>query len=128
MNNITLSGNLTKEVEVTEVNSKNKDNKIKIAKFNIAVRRDYEKDGVDFFQCVAFGKLGETIGKYFVKGQQIIVQGQIKNNHYETKEGVKKYNVNVMVEKFTFGQSAKNLEVSNKEDKQIEANDDLPFL
>jgi single-strand DNA-binding protein len=100
MNKIFLLGNLTKDVETRYTT-----NNLCIATFNIAVRREQKnKEGnydSDFINCVAYGKLGETIGKYFKKGSRIVVDGELRNNNYE-KDGVKHYSDNVVVNSISF--------------------------
>lgn len=80
-----------------------------IASFNIAVNRDFKKDGepdADFFNCVAFGKTAEAIEKYVTKGAKLICVGKVQNNNYE-KDGVKHYGFKVVIDKWEFAESKK---------------------
>lgn len=40
-----------------------------------------------WFECKAFGRMAEVIGQYGAKGRLILVQGQMVQEHFETKEG-----------------------------------------
>lgn len=66
-----------------------------VAKFSIAVNRktkDAQGNNVaDFHNCVAWGKMGEAISKYFHKGSRIVVEGEVQNNTYTDKNGAKHY-------------------------------------
>ena len=62
MNKVELIGNLTRDPELTETASG-----VSVCRFSIAVKRNYYgSDGerkTDFFNCVVWRGLGETIGK-----------------------------------------------------------------
>lgn len=75
MNVVTLTGRLTKDPDVRYTN-----NGLSVARFNIAVDRDFKKEGgqtADFPSIVAFGKTAEFIEKYFSKGKKIEIVGRI---------------------------------------------------
>ena len=105
MNVIALMGRLTRDPEVKFGQSGKA-----YGRFSIAVNRQYQKDEVDFINCVAFGKTAELIGEYFRKGQQIGVVGRLQMNQYETANGEKRTTYDVIVDSFDF--------VGNKNDNQ----------
>lgn len=80
-----------------------------IAHFSIAVDRRFKKqedqDTADFFNCTAFGKTGEFVGKYFHKGSRILVSGRLQNDNYTNKNGEKVYAVQIIAEEVEFGDS-----------------------
>lgn len=124
MNNIQLIGNVTKDIEFKTAGKTN------VSNFSIAVKRRYpDQEGnpvTDFFNLVAFGKLAETINKYVHKGDKIAVQGELQNNNYTDKDGVKKIYTNIVVDEIEF------LSIKKQESKEeIKLNkiddDDLPF-
>ena len=76
MNQLTISGRMTADPEITSTTSGTT-----IARFSLAVDRKYAKEGqqkTDFFQCVAFGKLAEIVEKYLFKGSKIIANGEMR--------------------------------------------------
>ena len=73
MNKAIIIGRNTKDIELRQTNSGSS-----AVEFSIAVKRtfknangDYESD---FFNCVAFSKLAETISRYVKKGDMIGVE------------------------------------------------------
>lgn len=98
---------------------------------NVAVDR-YSKDNksTDFINCTAFGKTAELIAERFVKGQEILLEGNLKVDVFE-KEGKKQYKTSVMIEKVEFCGSKKDK--GNNETEEGEANetdqnsDEFPF-
>jgi single-strand DNA-binding protein len=120
MNKAFLKGRLTKDPEVRYTQ-----NNTLVATFTIAVNRR-EKDKADFINCIAWGKTGEFVSKYFKKGQEILAVGRIQVRDYD-KDGHKVYVTEVIVEEVEF--------CGNKEkgNEQIEVNyvdspdDSLPF-
>ena len=103
MNKIILCGRLAADAEIRYSN----DGKA-VARFNFAVNRRFKRDGdpeADFFQCVAFGKIAETLEKCSVgKGTKLLLDGEMRNNNYE-KDGVKHYGMQVIVNSFEFCES-----------------------
>ena len=112
MNKVFIRGNLTRDVEYKET-----ENGKGIAKFNVAVRRDYKKeDGTydsDFLNCIAFGNQAEMINKYFHKGSGIIVLGHIQTGSYDGQDGKKVYTTDIVVESIEFDRKE-----STKEEKE----------
>lgn len=134
MNNVTLTGRLTKDVEVRTNNDST------IARFSVAVNRDYKnKDGkydADFINCIAFGKTAEFLEKYFSKGMRIGLIGRIQTGSYNNKDGNKVYTTDVVAEKVEFVENKSDSKPEVKEQPKQEDNfvnvpadieDELPF-
>lgn len=98
MNNITILGRLGKDVELRQSRETGKF----VAKFSVGVTRKFNKDVTDWFDCVAFGKTGEIIARYFTKGNQIALQGEIQFGSYEAQNGTKRYTTTLVVNTFDF--------------------------
>ena len=56
---------------------------------------------------VAFGGLGEVIAQNARKGDQLILQAQIRANNWTDKEGERKYDYSFVVQNFRFGAPGK---------------------
>jgi single-strand DNA-binding protein len=52
---------------------------------------------------VAFESLGEAIAKNVRKGDQLILQAQIRSNNWTDREGEKRYDHDYIVQNFRFG-------------------------
>ena len=101
---VIIMGNLTRDPEVrTTPNGAN------VTSFGVAVNRTY-KDGsgnnveqVSFFNCSAWGRIGETIGRYAKKGSGVLVSGRLEQRSWEDKNtGQKRSTVEIIVEDFKF--------------------------
>jgi single-strand DNA-binding protein len=76
----------------------------------LAVNRKFKKEGepeADFFNCTAFGRLGEFVEKYLKQGAKILLVGRVQNNNYTNKEGQKVYSVQIMADEIEFAESKK---------------------
>lgn len=83
MNNIIIKGRLTKDPEL-----RNTQSGTAVCTVNVAVDRPYSKDKeTDFFTVVLWRQTAEFVSKYFSKGQEILVQGEMQSRKYEDKEG-----------------------------------------
>lgn len=115
MNKVILMGRLTKD---PETRYGGKDN-MAIGSFSIAVDRRFKREGqpeADFFNCTAFGKLGEFCEKYLKKGTKIVLEGRLQNNNYTNKDGQKVYDIRVIAENIEFAESKKAAEGSSSND------------
>lgn len=69
---------------------------------------DGEKE-TDFFGCIAWRALAESVGKYVHKGDKICVVGQLQNRQYEDKEGNKRIVAEILAESRRKRRRAANL-------------------
>ncbi len=103
MNLTVMICRLTKDAEIRYSQGQNQ---IAIARFDVACDRDFKKEGeptADFYKCIAFGKLAETIEKYAgTKGTQVGLEGRFQNNNWTDKDGNKHYDYQFVVNKLTF--------------------------
>lgn len=105
MNLVIQMGRFTKDPEIRYT----QDGKV-IARGNFAVNRRFKQDGqpdADFFTVVAFGKTADFISKYFKQGMKALVTGELRNNNYTDKDGVKHYNNEILVNNIEFAESKK---------------------
>lgn len=105
MNIVALTGRLTKDPDIRYTNGG-----LTIARLNVAVNRDYKKEGgqtADFPNVIAFGKTAEFIEKYFHKGNKIEVSGRLQTGSYQKEDGTKVYTTDVLAERVGFGESKK---------------------
>ena len=130
MNKFIGKGRLVTDVNFKEVNDK------KIAGFRIAIRRNFKnKEGeyeTDFFNCSAFGNTAVFLNKYFSKGQEILINGNIRNHKWQTEAGENRISTDIIIEEVEFcGNKNNTLNDSSLNDVNVTvSNDDddtLPF-
>jgi single-strand DNA-binding protein len=105
LNRVILYGRLTKDVELRQTNSG-----ISVARFTVACDRQFAnketgKREADFIEVQAWRNTAEFVSRWFHKGDAITVEGSIRNNNYEDKNGVKHYSYVVMADNVGFGGS-----------------------
>lgn len=96
MNRITLHGHLTRDPERRETQ------KSSVCNFTVAVNRRFDRDQSDFFHCQAWGKLGDMVDKYFARGGEILLSGEMRSREYEAKDGSKRTAWDVNVDEVDF--------------------------
>ena len=127
MNKVILKGRLTATPELKRTASD-----IFVTDFSIAVNRRFNKETTDFINCQAWRTTAEFICKYFEKGQEIAVIGELHNDKWE-KDGETRYTSRVSVDEVYFcGSKADNkaetVSVDNFEFTEVSPQeDDLPF-
>ena len=86
MNSCVLVGNLTKDVELRQVNEQTT-----CAMFTLAVARDFKNpDGTtttDFISCVAWNGQANFLSRYCKKGDKIGIVGRIQTRNYQDQNG-----------------------------------------
>ena len=108
MNKIILSGNLARDPEVRYTQSGKA-----IATFSLAVSRGWrskndtqqQQPTADFFNIVAWDKLGEFCGKYLAKGRKVFLEGRLQSRSYEAQDGTKRYITEVIANEIEFASS-----------------------
>ncbi len=100
MNNVSLVGRLTKDPELKSTAAG-----VSTCSFSLAVQRDFKNANgeyeADFINCTAWRSTAEFVSKYFKKGQQMGVCGQIRTRKWDDN-GTTRYATDVTAEKITF--------------------------
>jgi single-strand DNA-binding protein len=83
LNHVILIGRLTRDAEL-----KYTANGQAVCKFSVAVNRrrkngDQWVDEPNFFDVVLWGRSGETLNQYLVKGKQVAVEGELRQDRWE---------------------------------------------
>jgi single-strand DNA-binding protein len=65
------------------------------------------REAVTSLWFVAFESLGEAIAKNARKGDQLILQAQIRSNNWTDQEGEKQYDYSYVIQNFRFGAPGK---------------------
>jgi single-strand DNA-binding protein len=104
LNRVLLMGNLTRDPELRYT-----PNNVAICKIGLAVNRSWtdrntneKKEEVTFIDCDAFGRTAEVIGEHFRKGRPIFIEGRLKLDQWQDKEGKQRSKLTVAIESFTF--------------------------
>ena len=99
INNVTLVGRLTKDVELkyTPANQA-------VAQFVLAVNRTFKNANgereSDFINCVIWRKSAENFANFAKKGALIGITGRIQTRNYENAQGQRVYVTEVIAENF----------------------------
>jgi single-strand DNA-binding protein len=102
-NKVLLMGNITRDVQLKQTSGNQS-----VVEIGVAVNRKYKtKDGqereeVTFVDCECWGPRAEVIAKYFTKGKPIFIEGRLKLDTWEDKDGQKRSKMRVMIEDFQF--------------------------
>jgi single-strand DNA-binding protein len=110
LNKVLIIGNLTRDPEI-RVTPKG----TSICQFALAVNREWKSESgekqteVVYIDVEAWGKQGETIAKYMVKGRPLYVEGRLKLDQWEDKNTKEKRSrMKVVLEQFQFLGSAQD--------------------
>jgi single-strand DNA-binding protein len=103
-NKVILVGNLTRDPQMKYLPSQ-----MPVTEFGLAVNHKYktktgeQKEEVLFIDCAIFGAGAEVINKWCQKGKQLLVEGRLKYDTWEDKQGGgKRSKHSVVVDTFQF--------------------------
>ena len=85
MNFIAIHGRLVRDPEIRQTQSG-----VSVTNITVAVDRAYSNGGekqTDFFDCVFWRQSAEFVSKYFSKGKEIIVHGEMQSRKWQDKDG-----------------------------------------
>lgn len=131
MNNISLMGRLTADVELKQTPNGNS-----VCTFTLAVDRPKTKDTTDFIRCVAWKGTAEFISRYFKKGNRMAAVGVLTSRSYKGDDGKNKTIYEVLVDNVEFCESksasttaepAYNCYSGEPHFEEIGTDEDLPF-
>ncbi len=102
-NKVFLMGNLTRDVELRHTSGNQA-----VANISIATNRRYktqsgeQREEVTFVDCEAWGRTAEVMSQYLAKGRPVFVEGRLKLDQWEGKDGTKQSKLRVVIENFQF--------------------------
>ena len=102
INKVILIGNLGKDPEIRHL-----EGGVAVARFPIATSETYkDKTGnkverTEWHNIVAWRGLAEVSEKYLKKGQSVYIEGKIRTNNYQDKEGIQRYSVEIVADNMT---------------------------
>lgn len=102
-NKVFLMGNLTRDVELRHTSGNQA-----VANIGIAVNRRFRtsdgenREETTFVDCEAWGRTAETMAKYLSKGRPVFIEGRLKLDSWQDKEGNNRSKLRVVVETFQF--------------------------
>ena len=98
INNVTLVGRLTKDVDLRYTSTGTA-----VGTFNLAVNRNFtDQNGEkksDFVNCVIWRKSAENMANFTRKGSLVGITGRIQTRNYDNQQGQRVYITEVVVEK-----------------------------
>lgn len=103
LNRVLLMGNLTRDPELRYLPSNTP-----VVSIGLAVNRrwrnqqDQQQEETTFVDCEAFGRSAEVINQYLRKGRPVFIEGRLRLDQWQDKEGQNRSKMKVVVESFQF--------------------------
>lgn len=107
MNKVILMGRLVADPETRYTS-----NNIHMTRFKLAVNRPGKpqegQPSADFFTVTAWRQTAEFAAKWFKKGQQVLVEGYLRNNSWTDQQGNKRYSDDIHADQVYFADSKRS--------------------
>lgn len=134
MNVWNFVGNLGKDAETRYLQSGDP-----VVSFSVGVKSGYgDKATTTWARCSMFGKRGESVAPYLVKGQQVAISGEASLREYTDKQGQTRASLEVRVNDLTLvggkrdsqpaQQQAPRQQAAQQQSGGMDMDDDIPFM
>lgn len=137
-NKVIVAANLVSDPELKSVGDSN------VVRFRVAINRKFttksgeKKEESTYIDCEMWGPRATIISEYLGKGDPILIEGHLKQENWDTKDGEKRSKIIVSIQDFEFmsakksaGESSSKQESSQKaaptKKKQSMDLEDIPF-
>jgi len=127
VNKVILIGNLGNKPELKYTNSG-----IPVAQFSLATTERFGKDDlgnlkqhVEWHRIRAWRKLGEICAQYLDKGSKVYIEGRIRTNKWDDKEGITRYTTEITADNLVMLSSKNQVDGESEPAKSQHDNDDL---
>lgn len=103
LNRVQLAGHLTRDPESRQIGPDRQ-----VCNFGLAINRRFKgKDGeakedTVFLDCEAWGRTAELVSQYLTKGAPAYIEGALKLDQWEDKDGQKRSKVKVVADSVQF--------------------------
>lgn len=103
LNRVMLMGNLTRDPEMRYLPSN-----MAVVSLGLAINRRWknqqgeQQEETTFVDCEAFGRSAEVINQYLRKGRPLFIEGRLKLDQWQDKEGNNRSRMKVVIESFQF--------------------------
>jgi len=128
LNRVILIGNLGRDPESTQ--SKNGNT---VTRMNIATsERQKGADGqwgdhTEWHRVVCFGRTAESCQKYLSKGRRVYVEGKLRTNKWQDKDGRDRYTTEIIAYDVKFLSKGEQCSSSSGTNHHTYAEEDIPF-
>lgn len=103
-NKVILMGNLTRDPELRHLPNSN----TAVCTIGLAVNRRFRtadgenREETTFVDCEAFGRTAEVLAQYLRKGRPVMLEGRLRLDQWQDKDGGNRSKLKVVVEGFQF--------------------------
>ena len=133
-NKVIVAANLVSDPELKTVGDSN------VVRFRVAINRKFttksgeKKEESTYIDCEMWGARSSVIAEYLTKGDPILLEGHLKQENWESKDGEKRSKIIVSVEDFEFMSNKKSGENKPTSEKKVPSKgkaeaqlQDIPF-
>ncbi len=103
LNRVMLMGNLTRDPELRYLPSNTP-----VVNVGLAINRKWknqqgeQQDETTYVDCEAFGRSAEVMNQYLRKGRPVFVEGRLRLDQWQDREGQNRSKLKVVIDNFQF--------------------------
>ena len=107
-------GRFARDVEVRKVTINGEEKSV----FNNALAVSYDKNNAAFMEVTAWNGTADLIGKYFQKGDELVIEGELRNRKNKREDGKEFTEPFIMINRVRFTHGKKAAAAENSDNAQ----------
>jgi len=130
LNRAFILGNLTRDPEKRSLPSGQP-----VTSFGVATNRFFNnKDGerqqeVEFHNVTTFGRLADIASRYLKKGSLVFIEGRLRTNNWQDKQGVKHFRTEIIANNLQLGPRSMSQSSERNNSSQFQTKkEDIPVV
>lgn len=130
MNSVIISGRLGKDLELRTTGGGTSVADMSVATSERIKSGDEWKDHTEWHRVTVWGKTAENAAKYLTKGSFVIVQGHIRTEKWQDKDGKDRFTTKIVADSVEFGPKGGSTGAQSGGSDSYSgpaADDDIPF-
>lgn len=132
MNKVIIIGNLGADPEVRQVGNGNTVGELKVATTSRYKSKSGDwKEETEWHKVTVWGSTAQNCAKYLSKGRKVAVEGRIKTEKWQDKNGQDKYTTKIIAEKVEFLGGNSDHKSNGRQPQSVRNSggfrDDIPF-
>ena len=128
INRVVLTGNLTADPEVRELQSGGSVCRLRLANNTRRKGTDGEwEDKANYFDVVVWGAQGQNAAKFLSKGSPVAVDGRLEWSEWENREGQKRQSVEIVADTVQFLSGPGTNSKAEAQDQPEQSDSEFPF-
>lgn len=108
VNKVFILGRLGNDPEIRRTPDGTPVANMSVATSTFSTKNGEKREYTEWHRCVCFNRAAEVVEQYIKKGSQVFLEGSLQTDKYTDKNGIEKYQTQIIVSRLTMVGSKKD--------------------